>query len=191
VGRASVPEPTRVQRARVDTAVRATAERVGSGLAPSWARAVRDASVSRLDELGDALDKAVGGTDLGASRVPLWWRVARLLQLLLALAVLAGAVWLGALAVLGYFQLPVPDPPTEYGLPLPTLLLLAGLAGGLALGVLGRVVNGWVARARARSADRRLRAAIAEVTEELVVRPIDDELGAYAEVRRALEVALR
>jgi GTP-binding protein EngB required for normal cell division len=192
VGRASVPEPTRVQRARVDTAVRSAADSVGQQLGAGWGRAVRDASVSRLEELNDALDRAVGSTDLGVARTPLWWRVARLLQLLLALAVLAGALWLGALAVLDYLRVPAPEPPpTDYGLPLPTLLLVVGLAGGLALGLVSRVVNRLVARSRARAAGRRLRAAIAEVTDALVVAPVEAELEAYAEVRRALDIALR
>jgi GTPase Era involved in 16S rRNA processing len=191
LGRASTPEPTRVQRARVDTAVRAAAETVGAGLTPVWAAAIRDASVSRLEDLNDALDRAVVGTDLGVSRIPLWWRISKVLQVLLALTMLVGAVWLGVLAVLGYLQMPEPSTPQEYGLPLPTLLLIVGVVGGVALGVVGRAVNGLVARSKARSADKRLRGAIAEVTDRLVIAPIDAEIAAYAEVRRALDVALR
>ena len=191
LGRASVPEPTRVQRARVDTAVRAAADRVGSQLTPAWSDSVRGASVSQLDDLNDALDRAVVGTDLGASRTPLWWRLARLLQLLFALALVVGLLWLGALAVLGYLQMPQPATPQEYGLPLPTLLVLGGLVGGLALAVIGRIVNGLVARSRARAADRRLRGAIGEVVDRLVVAPIDTEITAYSEVRGSLQRALR
>jgi GTPase Era involved in 16S rRNA processing len=187
LGRASVPEPTRVQRARVDTAVRSAAARVGDQLTPVWSDAVRRASVSRLEDLNDALDKAVVGTDLGVSRTPIWWRVARLLQVLLAATMLVGALWLGLIAVLGYLQLPLFfDTPEQYGLPLPTLLLLVGVVGGIALAVVGRFVNGLVARGKARTAERRLRSAIAGVTDELVVAPIDRELQAYAEVRKAL-----
>jgi hypothetical protein len=190
LGRASVPEPTRVQRARVDSAVRSAADRVGGQLTPPWAGAVRRASVSRLPDLNDALDRAVVGTDLGVTKVPIWWRLARFLQVLFALAVVGGALWLGVLAVLGYLQIPAPSTPRRYGLPLPTLLLLLGLVGGLVLGLVGRVLNGLVARSRARAADRRLRSAISEVTDELVVKPIDAELAAYGEVRRHLAHAL-
>jgi GTP-binding protein EngB required for normal cell division len=189
LGRASLPEPTRVQRARVDTAVRATADAVGAPLAPAWADAVRRASVARLEDLNDALDRAVVGTDLGASRTPLWWRATRVLQVLLAVTLLAGALWLGGLAVLGYLRLPAPDPPDSAGLPLPTLLLVVGAGGGLALSLLGRVANRLVARSRARGAGRRLRSAIAGVAEELVERPIAAELAAYDAVREALDVA--
>jgi len=190
LGRASVPEPTRVQRARVDTTVRAVAERVGADLTPAWSDAIRRASVSRLEDLNDALDRAIVRTDLGAAKVPLWWRLAKVLQVVFAIALVAGAGWLLGLLVLDYLQMTSPEPPERYGFPLPTLLLLAGLIGGIALGVVGRAVNGLVARARARSADRRLRAAIAEVTEDLVLAPIDHELQAYAEVRAALSAAL-
>jgi hypothetical protein len=190
LGRASVPEPTRVQRARVDTAVRAAAARVGDQLTPVWSDAVRRASVSRLEDLNDALDKAVVGTDLGVSRTPVWWRVARLLQVLLAATMLVGALWLGLIAVLGYLQLPVPfETPEQYDLPLPTLLLLVGVVGGIALAVVGRFVNGMVARGKARTADRRLRSAIGRVTDEMVVAPMEEELRAYADVRRALATA--
>ena len=192
LGRASTPEPTRVQRARVDTAVRSAADRIGSQLTPVWSDAVRRASVSRLDDLNDALDRAVVGTDLGVSRTPIWWRLSKLLQVLLAVCALAGALWLGVIAVLGYLQIPLMfDTPEQYDLPLPTLLLIVGVVGGIALGIIGRVINGLVARSKARSAERRLRQAIGGVTDELVLAPIDAELAAYAEVRRALQTALR
>jgi hypothetical protein len=191
LGRASTPEPTRVQRARVDTAVRSAADRIGHQLAPAWSDAVRRASVSRLDDLNDALDRAVVGTDLGVSRTPIWWRVAKLLQVVLALAAVVGALWLGVIAVLGYLQLPLLfEAPEQYDLPLPTLLLIIGVVGGIALGVLGRIVNGLVARSKGRSAGRRLRGAIAGVTDALVLEPIEAELTAYADVRRALQTAL-
>jgi hypothetical protein len=155
-----------------------------------WSDAVRRASVSRLEDLNDALDKAVAGTDLGVARTPIWWRVARLLQVLLAATMLVGALWLGVIAVLGYLQVPLFfETPEQNGLPLPTLLLLVGVVGGIALAVVGRFVNGLVARGKARTAERRLRSAIGGVTDELVVAPIERELQAYAEVRKALAKA--
>ncbi len=189
LGRASVPEPTRVQRARVDTAVRASADRVGSQLSRPWSEAVRRASTTRLADLNDALDRAVVGTDLGVSRTPLLWRLAKLLQLLFALALVAGALWLLVLVVMDYLQLPEPQTPSRYGLPVPTLLLLSGVAGGLALAVIGRFVNGLVARSRARAARRRLRASIEKVVDDLVLTAIERELEAYRAVTEALHVA--
>jgi GTP-binding protein EngB required for normal cell division len=189
--RASVPEPTRVQRARVDTAVRAVADQVGAPLAPPWAAAVRRASTSRLEDLGDALDRAVVTTDLGADRTPLWWKASRVLQVLFALALLAGLVWLGVLAVLGYLQLPDVATPREYGVPVPTWLVIGGAVGGLVLAAVARVVNRFVARRRARTADKRLRQSIGSVADHLVIEPVTAELQDYRELRRALEVARR
>ncbi len=191
VGRASMPEPTPVQRARVDTAVRAAADSVGADLSRPWAEAVRRASMTRLPDLNDALDKAVVATDLGVGRTPLLWRLAKLLQVIFALALVGGALWLGVLVLLGYLQIPEPETPSRYGLPVPTLLLLLGAVGGIALGVVGRFVNGLVARSRARAARRRLRSSIAEVVDGLVVAPIDRELAAYRSVTDAVRTARR
>ena len=59
-----------MQRARVDTEVRALADDVSAGLARPWADAVRRASTSRLPDLGDRLDRALADTDLGVARMP-------------------------------------------------------------------------------------------------------------------------
>jgi GTPase Era involved in 16S rRNA processing len=189
--RASVPEATPVQRARVDTAVRAVAEDVGAELSPAWADAVRRASVSHLPDLNDALDKAVTSTDLGVSRTPMWWGLVRVLQWVLILAALVGGLWLAGLAAMGYLQLPAPATPKYRGFPVPTLLLLGGVLIGILLGLLCRLVVGVSARRRARAADRRLRGAIREVTERLVITPVEAEVEAYRATRSGLAAALR
>jgi len=189
--RASVPEASQVQRARVDTAVRAVADDVGAQLTPPWATAVRRASVSRLPDLNDALDKAVGGTDLGVRRTPVWWRLVRVLQWVLVLAALAGGLWLAGLAVMGYLQMPEPSTPRYAGFPVPTLLLVGGLLIGVLLGLVCKAAVRVSARGKARSADRRLRAAIREVTEKLVVEPVEAEVEAYKATRSGLAAALR
>ena len=102
--RTSVPQATQVQRARVDTEVRALADDVSAGMAPAWAGAVRRASVSRLPDLGDRLDRAVASTDLGAARIPVWAGLVRVLQWLLILTALAGVVWLGVLFGVAYLS---------------------------------------------------------------------------------------
>jgi len=189
--RASVPEPTRVQRARVDTAVRSLSDDVGAELSPPWADAVRRASTSRLDDLGDALDRTVTSTDLGVSRTPLWWRGVRLVQWVLLLVAVAGAVWLGALAVLGYLQVPAPGTVGYRDVPVPTLMLVGGVVLGVVLALLCRIVVRFSARSRARGADRRLRKGIAEVAERLVVEPVQAEVEAYRATKDGLTAALR
>jgi hypothetical protein len=53
------------------------------------------------------------------------------------------------------------------------------------------MVVGLSARARARAAERRLREAIGEVTDRLVVQPVEAELEAYRATRAGLAAALR
>ncbi|WP_210438398.1 YfjP family GTPase [Nocardioides xinjiangensis] len=189
--RTSVPKATGVQRARVDTEVRALADQVGEGMAPSWAAAVRAASVSRLPDLGDRLDRAVATTELGATRIPVWANLVRVLQYVLILSAVVGAGWLALLALGSYARLPEPPTPEVAGFPLPTLLLLGGILLGLLLALVSRWLVAATARKRARTADKRLRDAISEVSAELVVAPIQAEIASYAEVRQGLSAALR
>jgi len=191
LARGSVPEASPVQRARVDSAVRDVADDVAKELSPPWAAAVRRASVSRLPDLNDALDKAVVGTDLGVSRTPVWWRLVRALQWLLLLTAVGGGLWLAGLAVMGYLQLPAPGTPSWQGLPVPTLMLLGGVVVGVALALLSRVFVSVSARSKARTAERRLRSAIEDVTERLVVEPIEAEVEAYRTTRDGLAAATR
>ncbi|MCF6376948.1 YfjP family GTPase [Nocardioides KLBMP 9356] len=189
--RTSVPKATGVQRARVDTEVRALADQVGEGMAPSWAQAVRAASVSRLPDLGDRLDRAVASTDLGADRIPAWAGLVKVLQYVLIISALVGAGWLALLAFGSYARLPEPPTPEVWQFPVPTLLLLGGIGLGLLLALVCRWLVSLTARARARRADKRLRDAISEVSQEMVVTPIQAELASYAEVRDGLAAALR
>jgi len=189
--RASVPEASQVQRARVDTAVRAVADDAAADLTRPWAAAVRHASVSRLEDLNDGLDRAVGGTDLGVSRTPLWWHGVRWLQWALFLAAVTGGLWLAGLAFMAYLQMPTPGTPEYRGFPVPTLMLLGGVLAGVVVAMLSRLLSSLAARRRARSADRRLRAAISEVTEQLVIEPIEAEIAAYRSTRDGLQTALR
>lgn len=189
--RTSVPKATGVQRARVDTEVRALADQVGEGMAPSWATAVRSASVSRLPDLTDRLDRAVATTDLGADRIPVWAGLVRVLQYVLILSAIVGAGWLALLSLGSYARLPEPPTPDVGAFPLPTLLLVGGIVLGLLLALVCRWLVTLTARSRARTADKRLRDAISAVSDEVVVAPVRAELASYAEVREALAAALR
>ena len=110
--RTSMPPPTDVQRAQVASAARRLADGAAEGLAQPWPRLVREAATAAEDRVADRLDRAVAGADLRVSR-PRWWRVAGWLQSLLAIAVAAGAVWLAALALLGWLRIedvvPLPE----------------------------------------------------------------------------------
>jgi uncharacterized protein YciW len=70
-------------------------------------------------------------------------------------------------------------------------MLVGGVVAGVLLAVSCRLLVRWTARSKARSADRRLRAAITDVAERLVLEPIDAELAAYRTTRDGLGVAAR
>jgi hypothetical protein len=189
--RTSVPPATRVQRARVDAAVRGVADDVGTLLTRPWQDAVRRASVAHLDDISDRLDLTLAQTDLGAAKLPWWAGLVRVLQWMLILAATAGAVWLGSLAVMGYLQVPQPSLPSVVGIPVPTLLLIGGVGLGILLALFCRVLVFFTARARAHAVDKRLRTGIRSVVTDMVVKPIDLELDSYNKVRHGLNDALR
>ena len=191
--RASVPEATQVQRARVDTAVRAARRRRRRRAdARRGPTAVRRASVSRLPDLNDALDKAVGGTDLGVSRTPVWWRLVRVLQWVLVLAALAGGLWLRRARVHGL-------PPDAAALHPDVRRLPGAHAAAARRGRRSGCCSAWSAR-RPCGCPRAARPApptggcgprSREVTEQLVVEPVEAEVEAYRTTRSGLAAALR
>jgi hypothetical protein len=183
--RSSIPDANQIQNARIESAVRDLSDTLSEGLTRPWAAAMRRASTSGLPELHDRLDRAVGSVDLGVARTPVWTRVVRGLQWLLLLAALAGALWLGVLAVTSYLKLDEPGTPDVGGLPVPTVLLLGGVGLGILLALLCRVLVGRSARKRARRAERRLRDAV----DELVVAPLVAEIAAYQATTEGLRAA--
>src|SRR6478609_6376661 len=186
--RTSVPAATAVQRARVDSEVRALADDASTGLGKAWQESVRQASVSHIDDLNDRLDAALGDTDLGASRLPVWAGLVRVLQWLLILAAVGGAVWTLAAYVSG--TLDDSSTPHVGGISVPILLALGGVGLGIVLALVCRILVAGTARSRARRADDRLRSAVSEVAQDLVVAPVQQELAAYSAVRHGLDRAL-
>jgi GTP-binding protein EngB required for normal cell division len=190
--RTSLPPAGAVELAGVATAVRQARDVAGEGLPQAWRDDLRRTVEVSESRLADRLDQTVAGTDLGSDRVPLWQRAAGGLQWLLALVALAGALWLLVLVVLGFFQLDeiVPLPRVE-GVPLPTLLVVCGLLGGLLLAMVARPVVGLRARRRGRTAGRRLRDAIDAVAEDEVLAPMAAVREDAARFRAAVEAAGR
>lgn len=177
--RTGLPGPSAVQRARVDTALRTLTERATDGLPEPWPRVVRRAANDATAELPDLLDRTVAGTDLGVGRRPRWWLPVGFLQAVLAAAAVAGLLWLLALFAVSWFQLPEP-PTADVGVvPLPTLLLVGGLVGGLLLALIARRLAAVGARRRGRQARRRLRARVEQVAEQRVLAPVEEELSVH------------
>jgi hypothetical protein len=185
--RTSLPGPSAVQRARVDSALRELGEHASGGLPDPWPVVVRGAATSARSELPDLLDRAVAGTDLEIGRRPAWWRLVGLLQLLLAVVALAGALWLAALFGIAWLQLPEPPLPHVGSLPLPTVLLVGGAVLGVVLGVMSGAVAEAGARASAQRVRRRLEERVRAVADDAVVTPVERELEVHTRLCRALE----
>ncbi|GIF24827.1 GTP-binding protein EngB required for normal cell division [Actinoplanes tereljensis] len=186
VPRTSVPEADAAQKSAVGLSVRAVASRAAAPLPPMWAPALSNAARSRVDDLPDALDRAVAQADLGTARTPLWWRGVGLLQWLLAATAIFGLGWLLAGYVVRILGLPELHHPKLGEVPLPTLFLLGGLLGGVLLWLLLKPIVNWGARRARHRAEQQLRAGVTDVAREYVVAPVREVLNAYAQAREAL-----
>ena len=188
LGRSSLPPATPAARAAVDLATHELVEEASDGLPQPWADAVADAVSERRDDLNDALDQAVLQTPLRAGK-PLWWRVTGAMQLLLAATAVGGAVWLGALAVMGWLRLPPLRTPYLGIVPLPTVLLIGGLLLGFLLGFACRFAAQVGARRRRELVAGRLEEAVTGVARERVVAPVAAVLEEHRATREHLQQA--
>jgi GTP-binding protein EngB required for normal cell division len=187
--RSSLPSNDPVAKARANTAVMDYVDAASAGAPRAWvdsARAVADKSSASLS---DSLDQAVTRAPLVPPRNPRWWSVFGWLQWLLFAVALAGGLWLLALAGLAYLQFHVAQAPRVEGLPVPTLLLIVGLLGGLVLAVFGRMLARTSARRAGRAARAALRAEVATVAEQEIAAPVAAELDTVDQFRRALATA--
>ena len=109
---------------------------------------------------------------------------------MLFVAAVAGGVWLAAPWLLALIQVPLEVPmPVWEGWPIPTLLVTGGVGGGILLHLVSKLLVEGGARARARTARRRLTESVAQVTEAEVVGPVRAELTRLADARAAVERA--
>jgi GTP-binding protein EngB required for normal cell division len=179
--RTSLPAPGPATRAAAGAAVRRYVDDTTADVPDAWALDAR-ARVGTAD-LGDDLDRAVGGTTLLPDRAPAWARALGVLQWVLLAAAVAGAVWLGLLAGMAYLHLPEPETPVWGPLPVPTALLLGGLLAGVLLALLAAVLARVAAGRRARAARTRLLAAVGAVARARVVDPVAGVLADLATCR--------
>lgn len=176
VARTSLPPPSPVATAAVSTAVRRLVDDVSDGLPGPWRDRLVTVARARSGDLDDRLDRAVGTTPLPSDR-PRWWRAAEGLQWLLAAALAAGLIWLLAIFVVAWLNLPDLPTPQLGELPLPTVLAVGGALAGLLIAALARWASAIAARRRAAIARRRLHAAVTDVGRDLVIAPVDEELA--------------
>ncbi|MEU4362486.1 GTPase [Promicromonospora sp. NPDC023987] len=216
--RTSLPTARPAVRSAAASAVRRYVEEVTRGVADPWVLAARSRGQAGIDQLPDALDQAVATTRVEASRRPVWWSLVNVVQWALVATVVAGLLWLLVLFGFAYLQLPPPPTPAltlptwsgddgivfpgapesgsgdglgvdPFRIPWPTLMVLGGLALGLLLALVCRVLGALGARRRAHGARRRLRQSVGTVADRLVRTPVGEELSQLASCRAAATVA--
>ncbi len=187
--RSSLPSNDPVARARANTAVMNYVDDASAGAPQAWVQSSRAVADRAAAALTDHLDQAVTRAPLVPPRNPRWWSLFGVLQWVLFAVALAGGLWLLALAGLQYLQFHVGAAPRVEGFPVPTLLLVVGLLGGVVLAVIGRLLARTSARRAARSALSALRTEVEGVAETQIAAPIADELATVERFRDALSTA--
>lgn len=190
---ADVPDLRRspATASQVRAVLRDVGEAAGSDLGTPWRRVVRDAAREQQDEVVEGL-QGVRTRDVEALLArPRWWSTVTALHRLLLLGAVVGAVALAGLVVAQSILLLEVDDwvPRWRGLPVPTLVLLGGLAGGWLLALGARVVVRATSGRRRARARRRLRAAVAGVVDDRLAPAVTGALVDLHEARRLLEVA--
>jgi hypothetical protein len=187
--RTSLPSNDPVAKARANTAVMDYVDMAGAGAPRAWVQSARAVADAASASLADNLDQAVTRAPLVPPRNPRWWSVFGVLQWLLFAVALAGGLWLLALAGFAYLQFHVAQAPRIEGFPVPTLLLVVGLLGGVVLAVIGRMLARTSAKRAAKAARAALRVEVAKVAEQQIAAPVDAELATLEQFRRALATA--
>jgi GTP-binding protein EngB required for normal cell division len=189
LNRTSLPAAGAPERARTDAAVRDFVDEASAGAPGPWRASIRGVAREGREQLPDALDQAIARTDLKTSQRPLWWTLFNAVQWIALLLAAGGLGWLGVLAALGYFQMPVPEVPRTEGWPWPTLMVASGVVLGIVLAIFGRIIGGWAARLRAKGVAKRLKAAIAGVAEQRIVEPVEVEIARLSAFNTAIRTA--
>lgn len=167
--------------------IRRYVQNATQALPTRWRRAVLEDANAKADVLFDECDAIIATADLGQDTRPGWWFLVNALQWISTLCALAGLVWLVLLHAVDWLKIQLPEPPMFGIFPLPTLLLLGGLALCLLLWAL--------ASAASRRGARRLRSRVAkDLTAKIeakagttLLAPIDAAVGDYRRFWQAVQ----
>lgn len=184
------PTAIPVDRPRLDLAVRTYADARTGRISPQWLRRARRAAAARADELPVALGAAIRSVAHEGIAPARWWGWVGALQGVLAGVAAAGAIWLLALAILGYLRVPTDELTPQIGSwPVPTAMLFAGGLTGVVVGWLARIAASIGAGRRSRQAKRQIGQAIALIAAEKVGAVLDAEFDRWRSMSADLAVA--
>ena len=186
LGDAGSGPSSRLQKPLAEAAIREFGETASVGLEGSWRSAVRRASAGRAGETVPQLDRVVNAAGVASLRTPVWWYVANGLQWLAFAAMVVGLGWWGAYEIAKRAHLAQVERVMVWGHWVHLELAAAGLAAGIALGLLSAIVNRVAGISRSRQVERTLRGAIDGVAEQHIIAPVRAELDAYERYRTSI-----
>ncbi len=175
----SRPERSVAESAAIDHGIDKYVAEATSQLPESWHEPIRDDVSSNVTSLDSAVDSAIAATPLGVERSSWWWPVIKFVQWVALLAALAGALWLAAYPVAGYFQFDLPEAPRIEGIAVPTLVLVIGVLLGVVLGIGCSFVNRIVAKVKRRKALKNIQRSVSGLVRTAIVDPVDQYLNIY------------
>lgn len=160
----------------LNSSLRELNDTIGQGRPRIWKDSMRRIALQAAMQLPDKLNRAVSRTDLGVrGEKSSWWRVANTVQWIGWLSVIIGGAWLGAIYLARQFLLINLDPPMWRGLPIPTWLLLGGLAWTILVATLSYGLVRLMSKRVARRATLALTESIRHVVVDDLWRPLKQE----------------
>lgn len=159
-----------------DYAVKATEH-----MPDAWAMDAQQHMATRAATFLTRAEAVIVSTDIEAGRVPLWWRLVKLLQWLAFLTLLVGGGWLILRQFGTMIGIKLPEPPYYGIVSLPLILLVGGLLVGWMLTLISRVALRKGAERTVRRVSARLSQAVAREAKTHVLAGLESEIERYAD----------
>ncbi|CAM3609262.1 GTPase [Nocardiopsis gilva] len=187
-----VAGPVDAHQAEIETATAEIADSVGGSLPAPWPKRLRAAARGNLRDLPVGLGNAISETVPDPENTPLWWQIVRIVQYTLVAVAGVGLAWIGTLLVSwiggGLTGFALLDDPIYLGFA--GAVAAATLAVGWLTDVGCRNLVSVAATQRRDQVERDSAEKVRTLADELVVAPLERELGRYREYREALGTAL-
>ena len=179
-----------VQRSRAELALREVAEASVSGLSRPWRSAILD-QVTGLGarDVIDELDRSISDIDPGVDHRRWWWGVFSFLQWFALITLIAGVVILALSFIPNPVTVGADSLPAPKGVRLDLWFIGIGLFLAVSLTVSARFFGALGAHRTAVKFEKKLRKAVANTTDTVVLSRLQNELDRYERYRAGVRIA--